>query len=70
MMKAQNLENHARLVPPFHFFLVPLSLLTFITSIVHLIYSVGREGLVSSIIISVLSFAIVLTVFFPAKLRM
>jgi hypothetical protein len=35
--KPQTLQSHARLDPPFHFFLVPVALAILITSIVHLV---------------------------------
>jgi len=33
---AQNFQNHARLVPAFHFFVLPVLIINFINSIVHL----------------------------------
>lgn len=33
---AQNLKNHVRLVPAFHFFVLPVLIINFINSIVHL----------------------------------
>lgn len=35
-IKAQNFQNHARLVPPFHFFVLPVLLINLIYSLVRL----------------------------------
>jgi hypothetical protein len=61
----QNYSNHARLVPMFHFVLLPLLLLTCIGSIVNLTESIGdHERLYNAALIAALSFAGLLTAFF------
>jgi hypothetical protein len=37
MATPQNYKNHARMDPPFHYFLIPLALLCFIASIMHVV---------------------------------
>lgn len=37
---AQNFKNHARLVPAFHFFVLPVFLINLINSLVHLRYGI------------------------------
>ena len=64
-MAEQNYANHTRLVPPFHYVLLPILLLTLIESIVNLIQSWGdHERLYSAALIVALSFAGFLTAFF------
>ena len=47
--KEQSLKNHSRLVPPFHFFVLPLFLVNLISSLIHL-----RHGITFASIMSVL----------------
>src|SRR5260370_27486289 len=55
-MEEQNFKKHARFVPPFHFFAVPLLLLTFIGSLVNLYQSWGdHERIYSASLIATLS---------------
>jgi hypothetical protein len=64
-MAEQNYANHRRTVPPFHFVLLPLLLLTFIGSIVNLTQSLGdHERIYSATLILVLSFAGFMTALF------
>jgi len=64
-MAEQNYANHARLVPPFHYVVLPILLLTFIGSIVNLTQSWGdHERLYSAALIAALSFATLLTALF------
>ena len=61
-MAAQNYANHSRLVPIFHFVVLPLLLFTFIGSIVNLVKSLDdHERLYSAALIVALSFAGFLT---------
>ena len=56
-MAEQNYSNHTKLVPPFHFFLLPLLFLIFIGSIVNLVKSMGdHERLYSAALVAALSF--------------
>src|ERR1700722_1783997 len=64
-MAEQNYKNHARLVPMFHFVVLPLLLLTFIGSIVNLTHSLDdHERLYSAALLVALSFATLFTAFF------
>ena len=64
-MSEQNYANHRRVVPLFHFVLLPLLLLTFIGSIVNLTRSIGdHERVYSAALIAVLSLAGILTALF------
>ena len=47
-MEEQNFKNHTKLVAPFHFFALPLLLLTFIGSLVNLYQSVGHDDRIYS----------------------
>jgi len=62
-MKQQNFENHARIVPLFHFGTATVAGLLFIASIVHLFYST-EANLMLSIIVCILCFTVVLAAFF------
>lgn len=56
-MKEQNYSNHARLVPGYHFVLLPVLMLTCIGSLVNLWKSIGdHQRLYSASLIVVLSF--------------
>ena len=64
-MDMQNYSNHRRTVPPFHFFLLPLLLLTLIGSIVNLVNSWGdHERLYSASLLVVLSIGTLLAALF------
>jgi hypothetical protein len=43
-MEEQSYAKHAKMVPPFHFFLMPLALLSFIGSLVNLYQSLGDHS--------------------------
>jgi len=61
----QSFENHTKLVAPFHFFLLPLALLTFIGSTVNLFQSFGdHERLYSASLIFVISLIVLMTPLF------
>jgi hypothetical protein len=60
-MAKQNFANHRQTVPAFHFFLLPVLLLTLIGSVVNLVKSLGdHQRLYSASLIVVLSFAALL----------
>ena len=64
-MAAQNLANHTRTIPLYHFVLLPLLLLTFIGSLVNLYMSFGdHERLYNASLIVALSLASCLMGFF------
>jgi hypothetical protein len=55
-MPTQNYAHHTRLVPPFHFFVLPVLFLTVIGSIVNLVNSWGdHERIYSASLITVLA---------------
>jgi hypothetical protein len=45
--KEQNLKNHNRLVPAFHFFVLPLFLVNLISSLIHLRYGITFASIMS-----------------------
>jgi Family of unknown function (DUF6526) len=45
--QVQNLENHAKLVPPFHFVVLPIFLLNFFWSIYRLVHAFSMRTVVS-----------------------
>lgn len=45
--EVQNFENHAKLVPVFHFVLMPILLLNFVWSIYRLVHAFSMEAVVS-----------------------
>ena len=60
-MAEQNFENHVRLVPPFHFFVLPVLLLNVVWSIIRVV----KDGLSFGGVVWVLtSFAILLAALF------
>ncbi|MDE3195251.1 MAG: hypothetical protein KGN84_02830 [Acidobacteriota bacterium] len=64
-MPEQSYEKHAQIVPPFHFFLLPLSFLAFIGSLVNLYESYRFHfGLYSASLITVLSFLLIVAATF------
>jgi len=64
-MAEQNYKNHTRLVPLFHFVLLPILLYILVWSIIHLIHSLEDNGPVyDSALIVAFSFAVLLTAFF------
>jgi hypothetical protein len=50
----QNLANHSRFDPPFHFFLLPLVLILWITSVVFLVRHPGWEHLWGLLLVTAL----------------
>jgi hypothetical protein len=71
-MEEQTYKNHAKLVPLFHVVLLPLSVLTFIGSVVNLFQSIGDHSrLYNAALITALSFIAVIHLFltriFPLK---
>jgi L-cystine uptake protein TcyP (sodium:dicarboxylate symporter family) len=64
-MAEQNYQNHAQMVPPFHYVVLPILFLTFIGSIVNLTHSWGdHERFYSAALIVALSFAATLGIMF------
>ncbi len=64
-MKPQNYSNHVRLIPVFHFFLMPLGLITLIAAVVHLFISVRSGGpMIPPILFVALSLMIALIIIF------
>lgn len=64
-MKPQHYGNYVRLVPAFHFFLVPLGLITFTAAIVYLFISArSAVSLLSSLLFVCLSLMMVMTMIF------
>lgn len=64
-MPEQTYEKHAQFVPPFHFVLLPLALLTFIGSLVNLYRTWGQgSGRYSAALISVISLMLFLAAIF------
>jgi hypothetical protein len=49
-IKAQNFKNHARLVPPFHFFVLPVLLINLIYSLVRLKDGVAFSSVWSAVL--------------------
>ena len=49
--KAQTYKNHARFLPPFHFFVVPVLLLNFINSVRYL-WRVPSEGTAFAVVVA------------------
>ena len=62
-MPAQNLKNHARFVPLFHFVTLPLLLLVIVGSVVNLI-NFSHENLLTALLILLLSIVTLLVSFF------
>ena len=62
-MTAQNLKNHARFVPLFHFVTLPLLLLVIVGSVVNLI-NFSHENLLTALLILLLSIVTLLVSFF------
>lgn len=61
-MKPQNYGNYVRLVPAFHFFLVPLGFITLTAAIVYLFYTArSEESLFASLLLVCLSLMMVMT---------
>jgi hypothetical protein len=64
-MEEQSYAKHAKFVPPFHFFLMPLLLITFIGSLVNLWESFGDHSrLYNASLIAAMSFGLVMTALF------
>jgi hypothetical protein len=57
----QNLKNHGRLDPPFHFFLVPIVAANFIVAIVHIVQRPG-VGTIWYLVMSAAAVLAVLTI--------
>ena len=62
-MQTQNLKNHARFVPGFHFVILPLLLFAFIAALVYLIHF-SQDHLLFAVVLVALSFATLLLSFF------
>ncbi len=68
MKKSQSYNTHVRMIPSFHYFLVPLSLITLIAAVIHLF--VGKMhgiSLFSSLLFVSVSLIVVMTVFFSRR---
>jgi hypothetical protein len=64
-MKNQNYGNHARVVPAFHFFLLPLGFITAIAAIVHLFTAAASgESLFTSLLLASLAVMAPMTMLF------
>lgn len=64
-MEEQSYAKHTKLVPPYHFFLFPAMVLCFVGSLVNLYESLDDHSrLYNAALISLMSFGLVLTVFF------
>lgn len=64
-LNTQTYKNHARSVPGFHFFLVPLCFVTIIAAITYTVFSILRgEGVFAPLLIVTLALIVTLTVFF------
>jgi hypothetical protein len=59
MSETQNLQNHARFVPMFHFVVLPIFLINIVSSIVHLV----RDSSVRSVISLLVAVALLLLAF-------
>jgi hypothetical protein len=58
-MPEQSFSNHAKFVPPFHFFILPIALFTFIGSLVNLYHSLDDHSrLYNAALLATLSFAV------------
>ncbi|MCC3373872.1 DUF6526 family protein [Cohnella sp. REN36] len=67
-MKSQNYGNHVRMVPAFHFVLVPLGLITLAAAIVHLwLAARSLESMFLSLLVVSLSLVAVMTMFFARR---
>jgi hypothetical protein len=63
--KLQNYANHVRIVPAFHLFLMPLAVLTLITAVVNVIFSInGGERIFDAVLILALSIAATMGILF------
>jgi hypothetical protein len=47
---AQSFENHTKLVPPFHFFVLPVLAFNVVWSIFHLVHSFNAESVVALLV--------------------
>lgn len=64
-METQSFANHTRLVPPFHYVLLPILLLTLMGSVVNLVQSMGdHQRLYSASLIVVLTICSVMLALF------
>ncbi|CAG7649302.1 hypothetical protein PAESOLCIP111_05836 [Paenibacillus solanacearum] len=64
-MKSQNYSNYVRLIPGFHFFLVPLGLITLTAAVVYLFISVrSTVSLFAPLLFVSLSLMMVMTMIF------
>ncbi|WP_152399617.1 DUF6526 family protein [Paenibacillus cellulositrophicus] len=67
-MQSQNYKNHVRMVPAFHFFLVPLGIITLIASLIHLFVAEMRGiSLFSSLLFVSVSLMAVMTMIFARR---
>lgn len=65
ILKPQDYENHTRIVPSFHYFLVPLCFSSLLAGIVFTILSVLNGGAIGTdILITALALIVTITVFF------
>jgi uncharacterized protein DUF6526 len=64
-MAEQNLKNHAQVVPPFHYVVLPILIYTFGWSIVNLIHSIDDQGRVyNAALITAFTLAVLVGTFF------
>jgi Family of unknown function (DUF6526) len=65
----QNLANHGRLDPPFHFFVLPVFAITLIAAIVYLVKHPGWHSAWMLVFLSALSVAVTKIRLYPLKVQ-
>ena len=64
-MEEQNFKNHTKYVPAFHFFLIPLLMITFIGALVKLYRAISHDGPINTAaLIAMLSLGALMAAFF------
>ena len=49
MPEAQSFKNHAKIVPPFHFFVIPMLLVNFVSHVIHAVRHVGTASILDAL---------------------